>query len=121
MRAKNGLVRVFWRGVVEQQSLQHPPGPFSPDPGRGCASAPGGIPLPPDQIVVRFSEDRKGGAMASDITLAVGDGACRMTYNELAQTRGVPLASARIVPRAISRNSAETPDSSDPGPAGTGS
>ena len=55
--------------------------------------------------------------MALDITPAVGDGARRMTYDELAQARGVPLASARIVPRAISRNSAETPDFSDPGPA----
>ena len=53
--------------------------------------------------------------MALDITPAVGDGARRMTYDELAQARGVPLASARIVPRAISRNSAETPDLSDPG------
>ena len=52
--------------------------------------------------------------MALDITPAVGDGARRMTYDELAQARGVPLASARIVPRAISRNSAETPDFSDP-------
>ena len=55
--------------------------------------------------------------MASDITLAVGDGARRMTYDELAQARDVPLAWARIVPRAISRNSAETPDFNDPGPA----
>jgi hypothetical protein len=55
--------------------------------------------------------------MASDITLSVGDGARHMTYDELAQARGIPLASARIVPRAISRNSAETPDFSDPGPA----
>ena len=55
--------------------------------------------------------------MASDITLAVGDGACHMTYDELAQARGIRLASPRFVPRAISRNSAETPDFSDPGPA----
>ena len=55
--------------------------------------------------------------MALDITPAVGDGTRRMTYHELAQARGVPLASARIAPRAISRNSAETPDFSDPGPA----
>jgi hypothetical protein len=55
--------------------------------------------------------------MASDITLAVGDGARHMTYDELAQARGIPLVSARIAPRAISRNSAETPDFSDPGPA----
>ena len=55
--------------------------------------------------------------MASDITLAVGDGACHMTYDELAQARGIRLASARFVPRTISRNSAETPDFSDPGPA----
>ena len=57
--------------------------------------------------------------MASDITLAVGDGARHMTYDELAQARGIPPASARFVPRAISRNSAETPDFSDPGPAET--
>jgi len=55
--------------------------------------------------------------MASDITLAVGDGACHMIYDELAQARGIRLASARSVPRAISRNSAETPDFSDAGPA----
>ena len=55
--------------------------------------------------------------MASDITLAVGDGARHMTYDELAQGRGILLASAPFVPRAISRNSAETPDFSDPGPA----
>ena len=53
--------------------------------------------------------------MASDITLAVGDGARHMTYDELAQARGIPPASARFVPRAISRNSAETPHFSDPG------
>ena len=29
--------------------------------------------------------------MALDITPAVGDGARRMTYDELAQARGVPL------------------------------
>jgi len=55
--------------------------------------------------------------MASDITLAVGDGACHMIYDELAQARGIRLASARSVPRAISRNSAETLDFSDAGPA----
>ena len=33
--------------------------------------------------------------MASDITLAVGDGARRMTYAELAQARGISLPSAR--------------------------
>jgi hypothetical protein len=33
--------------------------------------------------------------MASDITLAVGDGSRRMTYAELAQARGISLASAR--------------------------
>jgi len=57
----NGLVRVFWRGVVEQQSLRHPPGPFPPDPGRGCARATGGIPPAAGPI----SEVRKGGAIAS--------------------------------------------------------
>ena len=76
--------------------------------------------------------------MASDITLAVGDGARRMTYDELAQARGISLGSARrlsrrhrwprqvgndgiarvtvplgqlrIGPRPISRNPAETAD-----------
>ena len=37
--------------------------------------------------------------MASDITLAVGDGARRMTYAELAQARGISLASARRLAR----------------------
>jgi hypothetical protein len=39
------------------------------------------------------------GPMASDITLAVGDGARRMTYAELAQARGISLASARRLAR----------------------
>jgi len=47
--------------------------------------------------------------MASDITLAVGDGACHMIYDELAQARGIRLASARSVPRGniekLGRNS----------------
>ena len=61
--------------------------------------------------------------MASDTTLAVGDGARHMTYDEheLAQARGIRLASARFVPRATSRNSAETLDFNDPGPAETAS
>jgi hypothetical protein len=42
-------------------------------------------------IAVRFPETGKWGAMASDITLAVGDGARHMTYDELAQARGIPL------------------------------
>ena len=37
----------------------------------------------------------KGEIMASDITLAVGDGARRMTYADLAQARSISLASAR--------------------------
>lgn len=37
--------------------------------------------------------------MASDITLAVGDGTRRMTYAELAQARGISLASARRLSR----------------------
>ena len=37
--------------------------------------------------------------MASDITLAVGDGTRRMTYAELAQARGISLASARRLAR----------------------
>ena len=37
--------------------------------------------------------------MASDISLAVGDGARRMTYAELAQARGISLASARRLAR----------------------
>ena len=61
-------------------------------------------------IVVGFSEDRKGGAMASNITLAIGNDACHMIYDEPAQARGIRRASGRPVPRAISRNSAETPD-----------
>ena len=37
--------------------------------------------------------------MASDITLAVGDGARRMTYAELATVRGTPQASAQRLVR----------------------
>jgi hypothetical protein len=37
--------------------------------------------------------------MASDITLAVGDGTRRMTYAELAEARGISLASARRLAR----------------------
>jgi hypothetical protein len=37
--------------------------------------------------------------MASDITLAVGDGARRMTYADLAQARSISLASARRLAR----------------------
>jgi hypothetical protein len=37
--------------------------------------------------------------MASDIALAVGDGARRMTYVELAQARAISLASARRLAR----------------------
>jgi hypothetical protein len=37
--------------------------------------------------------------MASDISLAVGDGARRMTYAELAQAREISLASARRLAR----------------------
>jgi hypothetical protein len=37
--------------------------------------------------------------MASDITLAVGDGARRMTYAELAQARDISLASTRRLAR----------------------
>ena len=33
--------------------------------------------------------------MASDISLAVGDGARRMTYAEIAEARGISLPSAR--------------------------
>ena len=33
--------------------------------------------------------------MASDISLAVGDGARRMTYVDLAEARGISLSSAR--------------------------
>jgi hypothetical protein len=39
------------------------------------------------------------GIMASDISLAVGDGARRMTYAELAQAQGESLASARRLAR----------------------
>jgi hypothetical protein len=40
-----------------------------------------------------------GVIMASDISLAVGDGARRMTYVELAQAREISLASARRLAR----------------------
>jgi len=43
--------------------------------------------------------DLKGDHMASDITLAVGDGSRRMTYAELAQARGISLVSARRLAR----------------------
>jgi hypothetical protein len=36
---------------------------------------------------------------SSDISLAVGDGSRRMTYAELAQARGISLASARRLAR----------------------
>jgi hypothetical protein len=62
MRAENELVRVFWRGVLEEQPLRHPPGPFPPDPGRGCALATGGIPPAAGPIVVRFPKTGKGGS-----------------------------------------------------------
>jgi hypothetical protein len=42
---------------------------------------------------------KRGGIMASDISLAVGDGARRMTYVELAQARAISLASARRLAR----------------------
>jgi hypothetical protein len=43
---------------------------------------------------------RKRGTVASDITLAVGDGARRMTYAELAAVRGISALSAeRLVRR----------------------
>ena len=38
-------------------------------------------------------------SMPSDISLAVGDGARRMTYAELAQARAISLASARRLAR----------------------
>jgi hypothetical protein len=118
MRAENGLVRVFRRGVLEQQALRHPPGPFPLTWDADVRQRPAALPPPAaGPIAVRFPKTGKWGAMASDITLAVGDGARHMTYDELAQARGIPLVSARIAPRAISRNSAETPDFSDPGPA----
>src|SRR5512133_2763891 len=37
--------------------------------------------------------------MASDISLAVGDGARRMTYAELARAKGISLSSARQLVR----------------------
>jgi hypothetical protein len=42
---------------------------------------------------------KKGGSMASDITLAVGDGARRMTYAELAAVRGISALSAERLAR----------------------
>lgn len=43
----------------------------------------------------RLRRVHMGDSMASDISLAVGDGARRMTYAELATVRGISLASAR--------------------------
>jgi len=43
----------------------------------------------------RALRDGKGELMASDISLAVGDGARRMTYAELAAARGISPASAK--------------------------
>jgi hypothetical protein len=117
MRAENGLVRVFRRGVLEQQALRHPPGPFPLTRDADVRQRPAALPPCRRTNCRPVPKTGKWGAMASDITLAVGDGARHMTYDELAQARGIPLVSARIAPRAISRNSAETPDFSDPGPA----
>src|SRR6516162_11397958 len=40
-----------------------------------------------------------GSAMSDNISLAVGDGTRRMTYAELAEARGISLASARRLAR----------------------
>ena len=63
-------------------------------------SATGGIsPVPPDQLAARFRRPERG-IMASDISLAVGDGARRMTYAELAESRRISVSSAeRLVRR----------------------
>jgi len=85
--------------------------------GRHSPSAEAALPPCRRTNCRRFAKTGKGGAMASDITLAVGGDAGRMTYDELAQARAISLAAAPIVPRPISRNSTETADFSDPGPA----
>jgi hypothetical protein len=61
------------------------------------AAATGGIPPAAGPIAVRFPKTGKGEPW--DITLAVGDGARRMTYDELAQARGISLGSARQLSR----------------------
>jgi hypothetical protein len=57
--------------------------------------------LPPDQFGSPAVRGRpEGGNMASDISLAVGDGARRMTYAELADIRRISVLSAmRLVRR----------------------
>ena len=67
----------------------------SPWLATGVRAATGGFPLAAGPIGVGSSalEEWPGrGPMASDITLAVGDGARRMTYAELAQARGISSA-----------------------------
>ena len=61
MRAENGLVRVFRRGVLGTAGAAASPWTISPDPGRGCTSATGGIaPLPPDQLPSGFRRPESG-------------------------------------------------------------
>jgi len=49
----------------------------------------------PGLVFQKLKDSRKRGIMASDISLAVGDGARRMTYVELAEGREISLPSAR--------------------------
>ena len=118
MRAENGLIRVFRRNVLEHRCCGIPLDYFPLTRDADVRQQPAALP-PAAGPIGPVTEDRKGGAMALDITLAVGDGARHMTCDELTLARGIPLASTRIVPRVISRNSTETPDCSGPGPAET--
>ena len=71
---------------------------FPPGPRRACMAATGGFPPAAGPVEAGSSSwrtRRKGGAMASDISLAVGDGARRMTYAVLAAVRGISPASAK--------------------------
>jgi hypothetical protein len=79
--------------------LRHSPRAVSPWPATGVRAATGGFPPAAGPVVeadASATEGRPGrGPMALDITLAVGDGARRMTYAELANVRGISLPSAR--------------------------
>src|SRR5262245_3148359 len=77
---------------------------FPQGPRNWCWQRPGGFPRRRDQcvrLVVPPRKDRPERViMASDISLAVSDGARRMTYAELAAVRGVSALSAeRLVRR----------------------
>ena len=86
--------------VLERQALRHPPGPFPPIQEAGAVSNWRHFPRAARPVASPVSKTGKGEPMASDITLAVGDGARRMTYAELAAVRGISPASAvRLVRR----------------------